>query len=515
MHQTVHGLPLRGPTFTRERGGGNEGTLEESEDEVITDETEDEEVRARNLAYDAFGRADSLEREAYAEEGVPHMGADGDEDHLQENEVEFQNTMSECMEPLYVGSRETRMQSGIVLMTLSTVFGVSDTFLSALLTYLAGTLLPRQNLLPRTAYELKRMIMRIGLDHQRIDSCPNGHILFEGEVNGTLTECPRCQHPRFISETSKVPHAVTRYFPIISKVLRLYRCPSIAELLRHFNGHTGDSPVMTSIADSHQWKEVSRMYPLFRDYESSLRMGLIADGVCPHGNQNSRHSTWIILLAIYNFPGWLVTKKFFLNLSILIPGPKAPTSDTIDVFLKPLVRELLQLWDGVPALNMSKPVGCRSFTLRGMLLWSIHDFPAFGLIAGQTVKGYVACPICGENTCAEHSIHLKKMCYLGHRRFLPLGHRFRRARAAFNNSQELGVVPPRRTGEQLIEQGRARSAWLRNGGTEDSPDDPVKTHGVKRASILYALPYWKVSHTIPCHFLNYLTDACLHSRKRC
>ncbi|KAG0504704.1 hypothetical protein M758_N024800 [Ceratodon purpureus] len=96
---TVHGLPLRGPTFTRERGGGNKGALEESEDEVITDETEDEEVRARNLAYDAFGRADSLEREAYAEEGVPHMGADGDEDHLQENEVEFQNTMSECMEP--------------------------------------------------------------------------------------------------------------------------------------------------------------------------------------------------------------------------------------------------------------------------------------------------------------------------------------------------------------------------------------------------------------------------------
>ena len=27
---------------------------------------------------------------------------------------------------------------------------------------------------------------------------------------------------------------------------------------------------------------------------------------------------------------------------------------------------------------------------------------------------------------------------------------------------------------------------------EDSDEDPVKRHGVKRASLLYALPYWQV-----------------------
>ena len=238
------------------------------------------------------------------------------------------------------------------------------------------------------------------------------------------------------------------------------------------------------------------MYPEFRNLESSLRLGLIADGVCPHGNQSSRHSTWIILLAIYNFPAWLSTKKFFLNLSILIPGPKAPTSDTIDIYLKPLVRELLELWDGVPALNMSKPVGERRFTLRAMLLWTVHDFPALGLIAGQVVKGYVACPVCGAGTCAHYSQALKKMIYLGNRRFLPEGHRFRRARAAFDNNQEHATFPPRRTGAEILEQGRSRVAWLRDGGVEDSPEDPVKEHGIKRVSILFALPYWKVSGII-------------------
>ena len=444
------------------------------------------------MAYDAFGRADTLEREAFAD-------LMAEEEHLQEadltqeDDVEFRNMMQECLEPIYEGSRESRMQCGIVLMTLATVYGCSDTFLSALLTYLAGTLLPLNNLLPRTAYELKRMVRTLGLEHQRIDSCANGCTLFEGDLNGGLTECPRCEHPRYLAGSQKVPVAVTRYFPTIPKLQRLYRCPKVADLLQHFEGNSEDTEVMTSVVDSPQWKHVSLKYPLFRDFGSSLRLGLVADGVCPHANQSSKHSTWIILLVIYNFPGWLSTKKFFLNLSILIPGPKAPTSETIDIFLRPLVRELLQLWDGVPALNMSRSVGRRHFTLRAMLLWSIHDFPAFGLIAGQVVKGYVACPICGESTCADHSPALKKMIYLGHRRFLPQGHRFRRARAAFNGQQELNSAPIWRSGDLVLQRGRARAEWLRNRGNEDSADDPVKAHGVKRASILFALPYWKVS----------------------
>ena len=45
-----------------------------------------------------------------------------------------------------------------------------------------------------------------------------------------------------------------------------------------------------------------------------------------------------------------------------------------------------------------------------------------------------------------------------------------------------------------MEQGRLRSQWLRDGGVEDSEADPVKLHGVKRMSIPFALPYWKVQY---------------------
>lgn len=226
-----------------------------------------------------------MQREAAAEDEV-NLAAPEDDTVDEDDNVDFENLILECSEPLFEGSRESRMQSGIVLMTLATVFGVSDTFLTALLTYLAGTLLPTNNVMPRTAYELKRMIRRLGLEHQRIDTCPNGHILYEGEVNGELTQCPRCMHPRYVPSSSKVLFAVTRYFPLIPKLRRLFKCPDIAELLNHFRDNSEDSSIMTSIVDSYQRKEVSRMFPTFRDLQSSLHLGLIADGVCPHGNQS-------------------------------------------------------------------------------------------------------------------------------------------------------------------------------------------------------------------------------------
>ena len=285
---------------------------------------------------------------------------------------------------------------------------------------------------------------------------------------------------------------MTRYFSIIPKVKRIYRCPWLAELLEHYAGDDFDGTTMTSVVHSVQWREITRMYPEFGNLSTHLRLALVAAGVCPHGNQSSRHSTWIVLVAIYNFPGWLSTKKFFLNLSLLIPVPKAPTSDNFDVYLRPLVTDLLQLWYGVPCLNMSKPVGERAFTLKAILMWIVSDYPALGLLAGQSVKGYMAWQACGPGTCAEHSRQLNKMVYLGSRRFLPAAHRFRRARASFNGDSEHRPMPQRRPCTQILEEGRERSEWLRNGGIEDSEGDPVKRHGVKRPSILFALPYWKV-----------------------
>ena len=177
---------------------------------------------------------------------------------------------------------------------------------------------------------------------------------------------------------------------------------------------------------------------------------------------------------------------------MLILGPKSPTVENIDVFLRPLVNDLLELWNGVPAIDMSKPIGERAFTLRALLLWTVNDFPAYGLLLGQQVHGYKGCPLCGPDTCAEYAALLGKMIYLGSRRYLPEDHRFRRARAAFNNQQEWQLAPDRPIREEVLRWSTERSDFLRNGGVENSDEDSVKLHGVKRQSIFNELCYWKV-----------------------
>jgi len=273
----------------------------------------------------------------------------------------------------------------------------------------------------------------------------------------------------------------------------MFRCPEIAKHMTWYASHKSQGTKMRSVADSDQWRTIDRKFPDFAEVLTNLRLGLVGDGIIPFKNNAIKHSTFVLLITIYNLPPWLLTKKFFISLAVLIPGPKSPTGDNIDVFLAPLVRDLLKLWDGVPAVDMSKPEGNRSFKLRALLMWTVNDFPAYGLLSGQQVHGYKGCPVCGPETCAEHSLLLGKMVYLGGRRYLQEDHRFRRARCAFNNDQEWDLAPDRPTGEEVLRWGTERMQFLNNGGVENSNEDPVKFHGVKRRSILFDLPYWKVS----------------------
>ena len=63
----------------------------------------------------------------------------------------------------------------------------------------------------------------------------------------------------------------------------------------------------------------------------------------PYGNMSSRHSTWPVLLCIYNLPPWLCMKRRYILMPLLISGPKQPGND-IDVYLAPLIEELQDLW---------------------------------------------------------------------------------------------------------------------------------------------------------------------------
>jgi len=384
-----------------------------------------------NMARDAFTQIDDIHDNFLNDEGV--IPEDVNMDRPDEDDEEnLANLLRESREKVFDGSNLNRLQCCIVIYSLCTLYSVPHTFVDALLTWVAGDLLPTSNCFPRTAYELKSVLMKFGLNHTQVHCCPDGHILYEGENEG-LQECPTCNQSRYIEGSKDVLQRVVRYFDVIGHLLRMFKCPEIAKHMTWYSTHKLQGRKMRSVADSEQWKAIDWAYPDFAEVLTNLRLGLVGDGIIPYKNNSLKHSTFVLLITIYNLPPWLLTKFFFISLAVLIPGPKSPTAENIDVFLGPLVRDLSKLWTGVPATNMSKPVGERAFNLRAILMWTVNDFPAYGLLSGQQVHGYKGCPLCGPETCAEHATLLNKMIYLGARRYLDDNHRFRRTRASFNN----------------------------------------------------------------------------------
>jgi len=90
--------------------------------------------------------------------------------------------------------------------------------------------------------------------------------------------------------------------------------------------------------------------------------------------------------------------------------------------------------------------------MRAMLFCTINDFPAYGNLRGNSVKGHLACPICEEDTSYIRLKHGRKIVYTRHRHFLKPHYPYRRLKKGFNGNQEHETMLIPLTGEQVFQQ---------------------------------------------------------------
>jgi hypothetical protein len=92
----------------------------------------------------------------------------------------------------------------------------------------------------------------------------------------------------------------------------------------------------------------------------------------------------------------------------------------MNTYPQPMISELRILWDtGVDAVDVSAPPEKKHFNLRGMLLWTMHDFPGYGVCSSLQTQGLKACLACGlDQLESRKSKALRKVIYMGHRKYL-------------------------------------------------------------------------------------------------
>ncbi|WMV18529.1 hypothetical protein MTR67_011914 [Solanum verrucosum] len=246
-----------------------------------------------------------------------------------------------------------------------------------------------------------------------------------------------------------------------------------------------DDGVLRRPSDSIEWKSFDERYPSFSSELRNARLGLASDGFQPFGNMSSNHSIWPVVLVTYNLPPWDCMKDSYFMMPLLIPGPKSPGND-IDVYLQPMIEELKELWDGVDTYDAHTK---SNFLMRVALMWTINDFAVYGNISGWSTKGKLACPCCHIDT---QSISLcNKLCYMGHRRFLPMNHPWRKNRVLFDGKVEMGFAPSPLAGHEALMQIQELGNVSFGKGKKRKRNVSNNAYNWRKKSIFFQLPYWK------------------------
>ncbi|XP_071714148.1 uncharacterized protein [Rutidosis leptorrhynchoides] len=243
------------------------------------------------------------------------------------------------------------------------------------------------------------------------------------------------------------PAKLLWYLPIIPRLKRLFTNEKDAKLLRWHAEDRKNDGKMRHVADSLQWKNFDKDFKEFGDEIRNIKFGLSSDGINSFGDLSSRHSTWPVLLCIYNLPPSLCMKRKYIMMSLLIQGPKQLGND-IDVYLQPLVDEIMELWS--TSIHVYDAYKKEYFQLRAMLFCTINDFPAYGNLSGYSTNGKKACPICEENTHSIWLTNYKKLAFMGHRRELAENHPYRKKSDVFDGTIEDRKLPPPLDGETTL-----------------------------------------------------------------
>ncbi|CAN0880472.1 hypothetical protein LINGRAHAP2_LOCUS13670 [Linum grandiflorum] len=475
----------------------------------------------QQLVSDAFGM--SLYRDSYGRDdhnevgGMPLHNDDEAGPSVEGPSVEgpsveptddFISLMKQGGEPLYDGSKFSRLQFLLRLYHIKYMHKISDTAMEKILELLLEAFDFAK--LPKSSYEAKKHVKALGLNYEKIDACNNDCMLYTG-ANSDKTECIVCKRPRYleasgVSETGKKAHKprpekVFRYFPLIPRLQRLYASTSSARnMVWHATPQTGDE-LIRHPRDAEAWKRVDSLFPDFADEPRNVRLGLATDGFNPFGVQSSSHSTWPVVVMPYNTPPWLCMKQTGLILNSIIPGPKQPGND-IDIYLQPLIDELNILWDGVETYDASTK---ETFKMRALLMSTISDFPGLCVLSGWNTYSDHACPVCNFDTIPRRLIAGGKFCFVGSRRFLPQGHSFRSKANRFDGTVDNRDPPIYPLGTEILEQLQNVKVLLGKHGLEPkkkskkrSRDDDTSTVEVgsdivkwKKKSIFFQLPYWR------------------------
>ena len=201
-----------------------------------------------------------------------------------------------------------------------------------------------------------------------------------------------------------VPKKLYVYNSILSSLQELVLRPHFRSQCEHWRNRSESisDGWLTDVYDGKLWREWFRKEGnAFLAVPGNLLLMMNVDWFKPF--ERSAYSIGVIYLVVQNLPRSL---RFKLeNVIVVVAGPREP-KNTINSYLKPLINDLLKLWEGVQ-MRTSGSILARTF-VRAALGYITSDIPATRKICGfYGIRAKKGC-----SKCLSHLFHSVIMMYL-------------------------------------------------------------------------------------------------------
>ena len=106
--------------------------------------------------------------------------------------------------------------------------------------------------------------------------------------------------------------------------------------------------------------------------------------------------------------------------------------------------------------------------------------------------GALACPSCHNETSSSYLQNGRKFCFMGHRRSLPIKHKWRLESKKFDGKKEIGLSPKQLSGDDVLSQlCDLEFLIFRNSAKKRKHDELNEKDNWSKKSIFFKLPYWR------------------------
>lgn len=316
--------------------------------------------------------------------------------------------------PLYDGSSVTVLQALVKYFRwFSEHRGISKEALSHMLSMQHNTILPPGNKLPNCYEDALKEIEPYLVKPKVYDVCPNDCIIFR-DSDGSLSQCPKCNANRYISQQSNVPVRRFTYLPLKPRLKRLFGSQNLSSVVQsHAVVNAAQLDEMHDLHHSPAWRSAYEDGGLFNGDPRGISLALCTDGVNPFAHNRVSYSMWPIMLTLLNLPRNMRNRFGSMFLVGIIPSNGSQEPKNLNPYLDILVDELLEICNTTMYDSYKKaPFPCKVH-----LLLHILDYPGiskvFSVVGSGGLNGCAFCDLPGK-----HDPNLHKTIYLKNRRFL-------------------------------------------------------------------------------------------------